>query len=70
MGAEGEEKGKECPMNGQMKGTEEKKNEGKMESMVCGRRRERERERERGRRKSTGTGKKKTGGGREKKGDQ
>lgn len=38
-------------MNGQMKGTEERKKEGKMESMVCGRAREREGERERGRRK-------------------
>lgn len=53
-------------MNGQMKGTEAK-NEGKMEIMVCGRR-QRKREREVGERVPALA--RKTGGGREEKGDQ
>lgn len=58
-------------MNGHMKGTEAK-NEGKMESMVCGRKRERQRKREREREvgERVPALARKTGGGREEKGDQ
>lgn len=54
-------------MNGHKKGTEAK-NEGKMESMVCGRKTAKEREREVGERVPALA--RKTGGGRVEKGDQ